>query len=382
MKICFISRGWPSEKRPQLGVFERDIAVALSKVGHQVFFVILDQAYKYHFIRMRITRERKEGVNVYNLCGLPQWAVLLMAYFPRRMFLLFFKRVIKEEGMPDIVFGHFLRYCARALAIKRKYGIPAVGMEHWSEMYKENIREDIKCLAVETYPYLDRVLVVSEALRENLLKSIGIDTTVVNNTYGEEFYYKEHVKQDNTVRFVLVGNLLPIKRFDLVIQALKELKEIAFLQEFEFTIIGDGTEKEKLQVMIDAYHLSNRVFLTGRKTRDYIVAALQEADVFILSSHKETFGVAPLEALACGVPVIATDCGGSRSYMNDFNGLLIPADDVKAMSEAISFMIDHYMEYDRKRIAEDCKRRFSQEVIAKQMERIFEDVIVKAKRSR
>ena len=288
MKICFISRGWPSEKRPQLGVFERDIAVALSKVGHQVFFVFLDQAYKYHFIRMRITRERKEGVNVYNLCGLPQWAVLLMAYFPRRMFLLFFKRVIKEEGMPDIVFGHYLRYCARALAIKRKYGIPAVGMEHWSEMYKENIREDIKCLAVETYPYLDRVLVVSEALREHLLKSIGIDTTVVNNAYGEEFYYKEHVKQDNTVRFVLVGNLLPIKRFDLVIQALGENASLP--KNALFTIIGDGAEKENLQGMIEAYHLSNRVFLTGSKTRDYIVAALQEADVFILSSHLETFG--------------------------------------------------------------------------------------------
>jgi glycosyltransferase involved in cell wall biosynthesis len=131
--------------------------------------------------------------------------------------------------------------------------------------------------------------------------------------------------------------------------------------------------------MIETYHLSDTVHLVGYKTRDYIANTLQEADVYILSSHVETFGVAPVEALACGVPVIATDCGGSRSYMNDFNGLLIPIDDVKAMSEAISYMIEHYREYDRERIAEDCKQRFSSEVIAKRLESIFEDVIAKSK---
>ena len=107
---------------------------------------------------------------------------------------------------------------------------------------------------------------------------------------------------------------------------------------------------------------------------------VREADVYILSSHLETFGVAPIEALACGVPLIATDCGGPRSYMNDFNGLLIPVNDVKAMAEAIAYMKEHYMEYDRKRIAEDCKQRFSTEAISKQLEKIFEDVIAKSKK--
>jgi len=131
--------------------------------------------------------------------------------------------------------------------------------------------------------------------------------------------------------------------------------------------------------MVEEYHLSDIMHLVGSQTRTYIANALQEADVYILASHLETFGVAPVEALACGVPVIATDCGGSRSYVNDFNGLLIPIDDVKAMSEAISYMAEHYLEYDRKRIAEDCRQRFSSEVIAKQLESIFEDVIANSK---
>ena len=70
----------------------------------------------------------------------------------------------------------------------------------------------------------------------------------------------------------------------------------------------------------------------------------------------------------------------SMLQVNDFNGLLIPINDVKALSEAISYMIEHYKDYDRKLIAEDCRQRFSEEVIAKKIEKIFKDVIAKTNR--
>ncbi|MBO7616975.1 MAG: glycosyltransferase family 4 protein [Bacteroidales bacterium] len=385
MKIFFITRGWPSEQRPQNGNFERDQAVALSALGHQVFCLILDIRIEANTRKLGVAKEVRNGVTVYSYYPGSRCLKLLRKVSRKlqyntfeALFLHLFKRVVKAEGLPDVVYGHYLRYCRRALAIKRKFGIPAVGIEHWSEMGKENIKEELKKQAAETYPYMDRQLVVSEALRENILKNIGVDTTVVYDNYGKEFYYKEHVKKDDIVRFVLVGNLRPIKRFDVVIRALGENTSLP--KNIRFTIIGDGPEKKNLLGMIEKYHLSEVVNLVGRKTREYIVNALQEADVYILSSHLETFGVAPVEALACGVPVIATDCGGSRSYMNDFNGLLIPADDVKALSEAIKYMAEHYSGYDRKRIAEECRQKFSSEAIAKQLEIVFEDVIVKSKK--
>lgn len=386
MKIFILSTGWPSEQQPQWGIVQRDQAVAISKLGHQVVSLYLDLRSDPHSKKLGITRELKEGVIVYCFYAGVRWAETLKKVSPRLqykvvegLFFHLFKRVLKKEGMPDIVYGHYLRYCRRALAIKRKYGIPAVGLEHWSEMGKDDIKEELKQQAIETYPYLDKQLVVSDALRKNILDKIGIDTTVVNNTYGKDFFYKEHVKKDDTVRFVLTGNLRPIKRFDLVIQAVGECASLQ--KNTKFTIIGDGPEREKLQEMIEAYHLSDTIYLVGRQSRDYIVEALQEADVYILSSHLETFGVAPMEALACGVPVIATDCGGSRSYMNSFNGLLIPTDDVEAMSKAISYMVEHYKEFDRKQIAEDCRQRFSEEAIAKQLEGIFENVITQSKKN-
>lgn len=385
MKIFFITRGWPSIQYPQLGIFERDQAVAFREMGHQVFCLILDIRLEVNTRKLGVTKEVKDGVTVYNYYPGSRWLELLRKISPKlryntieALFFHLFKRVVKAEGLPDIVYGHYLRYCRRALAIKRKFGIPAVGIEHWSEMGKENINEEYKQIASETYPYLDRQLVVSETLRKNLLHSIGVDTTVVNDLYGKEFFYKERIKKNDIVRFVLAGSLVPIKSFDLVIRALGESTSLS--KNIQFTIIGDGPEKQNLLGMIEKYHLSGVVNLVGQKTRDFIVNVLQEADVYVLSSSLETFGVAPVEALACGVPVIATDCGGSRSYMNDFNGLLIPVNDVKAMSEAISYMTEHYSEFDRKRIAEDCRQRFSSETIAKQLESIFEDVIAKSKK--
>lgn len=386
MRIFILSTGWPSKQQPQWGIVQRDQAVAISKLGHQVVSLYLDLRSEPHSKKLGITRELKEGVIVYCFYAGVRWAETLKKISPRlqykvveALFFHLFRKVVKEEGRPDVVYGHYLRYCRRALAIKKKYGIPAVGIEHWSEMGKDDIKEDLRQQAIETYPYLDKQLVVSEALRKNILDKIGVDTIVVNNTYDNDFFYKERIKNDNTVRFVLTGNLRPIKRYDLVIRAVGECASLQ--KNTKFTIIGDGPEREKLQEMIEAYHLTDTVFLVGRKTRDFIVETLQEADAYILSSYLETFGVAPVEALACGVPVIATDCGGPRSYMHDFNGLLIPVDDVKAMSEAISYMIEHYMEYDRKRIAEDCKQKFSTEAIAKQLEAIFEDVIAHSKKA-
>ena len=65
MKICVIPRGWPSKENPQLGIFERDQAIALSKLGHQVYSLILDLRPSINNKKIRITKEQEEGVVKY-----------------------------------------------------------------------------------------------------------------------------------------------------------------------------------------------------------------------------------------------------------------------------------------------------------------------------
>ena len=98
-----------------------------------------------------------------------------------------------------------------------------------------------------------------------------------------------------------------------------------------------------------------------------------------MTSKYEGLPNALLEAMACGLPIIATDCGGPRDIVTEYNGLLIPNEDVDALSAAILYMAKNINKYDRKAIAEDCQARFSPEVIARQLTKIFKETIKKHK---
>ena len=117
------------------------------------------------------------------------------------------------------------------------------------------------------------------------------------------------------------------------------------------------------------------------KSKAEIVEILQNSHFFVLPSLSETFGVVYIEALACGLPVVSTDCGGPRDIVTPQNGLLIPCENEVALEHALLHMLQHYTQYDRKSIAEDCQARFSPKVIAEQLTQIFENTIKKVKNS-
>ncbi|MGE4284702.1 MAG: glycosyltransferase, partial [Clostridia bacterium] len=89
----------------------------------------------------------------------------------------------------------------------------------------------------------------------------------------------------------------------------------------------------------------------------------------------ETFGVAYIEALACGVPVIATTCGGPEGFVHEENGMLIPVDDEKALLEAMNTMYDNASTYDRAKIAAEICEKFSPDCVAAQLEEIYRELI-------
>ena len=130
-------------------------------------------------------------------------------------------------------------------------------------------------------------------------------------------------------------------------------------------------------MQIDESGFSENIHLVGSKNKLEIAQMLNESDVFVLPSRNENFSVAVLEALASGLPVIASICGGIRECINEKNGILFKVDDVEGLSLCLKYMYEHHQDYDRQAIADDCKARFSSEVIAKQLTEIFEDVVAK-----
>lgn len=381
MRIFFVSRGWPSEREPQWGCFERDQALALKTLGYQIVVLSVDTRFRRYYRKYGITKEINEGIPHYNLFAGSIWGRVLRAgsfklhtWVKNRLFMYMIQRVIKQEGKPDIIYAHYLGCSIMALSAKKKYGIPVVGIEHWSELGYKNIKKPIKNYAKKNYLKLDRFLTVSSSLRENILKNIGVDSVVVNNMVGQDFQYLPHDDKGQIVRFVATGNLLPVKGFDNLIKAFSQLDLPN--DSWLLYIIGGGPESDYLQSLIDRFHLNKNILLLGRKNRDSIVEILHSCDVYIMSSRLETFGVAAIEALACGIPVISTECGGSSDFMNKDNGVTCPIDDVEKLASCINYMMGHYHEYDREKIAKDCLNRFSSEAIGRQLDKIFKEIVI------
>lgn len=380
MNIFFVSRGWPSEREPQWGCFERDQALALSQLGHHIVVLSVDVRFRKYYRKYGITKEIDGDIVHYDLFAGSIWGRILRTisinlYIKvRRCFFLFlFEKVIKEEGLPDLIYAHYLNNSSMALAAKQKYGIPVVGIEHWSELGYQHLNKSIKYWAGKIYNELDFLLTVSSALRENILKNFDIDSVVVNNMVGQEFCYESPTRQTKKVKFVTVGNLIPRKSIDDIIEAfhMAQLPPKKWIME----IVGDGPEKNKIATLIKKYNLGENIKMLGAKDRAGVIEILRCSDVFILASSSETFGVVAIEALACGLPTISTDCGGTKDIISEENGLMCPVHNIVKLSEGINYMFNHYQNYNRKRIADDCQKRFSSEAIAKRLIDIFEKVM-------
>lgn len=112
--------------------------------------------------------------------------------------------------------------------------------------------------------------------------------------------------------------------------------------EYSVEIYGDGPMKEELEQCIYQKNMENCVFLMGRK--DNVIEYVKDASIFVLTSNSEGMPNALLEAMALGLPSIATDCpiGGSAVIIKDgVNGFLVPMNDAKTLSEKISSLIDN-----------------------------------------
>jgi glycosyltransferase involved in cell wall biosynthesis len=377
MYILIISRGVPTPQEPQWGCFEKDQAEALAALGHKVVVASIDCRFKWHLRRIGITHHRINNIDYYDSFYIPDIFINIFGLsFNFRVnvkqFNHLFKTILKKHGKPDIIYGHFFTNTALGYEMSRKYHIPLVGIEHAGRFNEDRL--DPKTLKEATIAYQNSsaVIAVSNNLRYALEKHFNVQPYVIYNTFGREFEYKAH-DFDKTFHLVSTGSLLYGKGFDLLITALNQIN--LNMHNWDLQIIGEGNDRLRLENLIVNYGLQEKIHLIGKRSKTEIAAILQASDCFILPSRGENFSVAVLEALACGCPVISSNCGDIKACINDMNGLLFEVEDVNGLANCLQYMFEHYQDYDRKAIASDCKVRFSPEVIAKQLTAIFNKAI-------
>jgi glycosyltransferase involved in cell wall biosynthesis len=222
---------------------------------------------------------------------------------------------------------------------------------------------------------MDRVIAVSRSLKESILSHFNISSVVIPNIVDTQVFLRGEVneKKDGPFfAFISVGRLIPLKRMDLLIRSFKQ----AFSDDpsVKLYIYGDGPERSRLGQLIRSSSLENQVFLMGFRSREDIAKKMAECDAFVLASDSETFGVVFIEAMAAGLPVIATYCGGPEDFVDDRYGILVKSGDESALTQAFREMRASHDRFNQIAISEEISARFNAEEIAAQIVDVYNAV--------
>jgi L-malate glycosyltransferase len=374
MHILILARGYPSEKYLRNGIFEYDQAKALAGQGHKVVFAAVDSRSIRRWRKWGFESLEREGLYI-EVINIPCGRVLdwFRSYIEKWALKVLYKRVVKVYGKPDIVHAHFFGVGYLAAELKINEELPLVLTEHSSFISDDQMKPFLRKKAEIAYENADVVVAVSPFLQQVLKDKFALETIYVPNLIDTELFCIETKEEDEIFRFVSTANLIETKRIDLLIKAFA----LAFKADpaTELTIFGEGERRAYLETLIKELDMKEQIALMGDCPRELIAAQLKKCDCFVLPSKRETFGLAYLEALACGVPVIATRCGGPEHFIGEDNGILVPVDDQVSLQEAMIYMKNYIDDYDREMISQAIKQEFSAESVAGKIITVYESLL-------
>ncbi|HKG47511.1 MAG TPA: glycosyltransferase family 4 protein [Pyrinomonadaceae bacterium] len=225
-----------------------------------------------------------------------------------------------------------------------------------------------------------RVIAVSHAVAESLQRNDVIEPskiTVVHNGIDVDRF--EPPAGDRSLLVGTVGHLAPIKGHDVFVRAAALIS--ARRPDARFIVIGEDKSPQMeyrriLESLVAELGLSGTVAMPG--WRDDIAAALSALTVFVSAARSEPFGLAIVEAMAAGLPIVATASEGALEIITDgVTGKLVPLDNPEAMAQAVNDLLDNPLECSRlgRNAQVAARQRYSLARMASDTERIYREVL-------
>lgn len=268
-----------------------------------------------------------------------------------------------------------------ALALRARHRVPCVLTEHTGPFDDLMRRPWTRWAIRRALLGADRTLAVSEALagdiRRWLPRSLHARIGVLRNGVDpDRFVAPARWTPDPACpRLVALGVMRPIKDPELLLSAFAELRRScpgASLQ-----IAGEGELGQTVRARCTALGLQDAVRFRGTLDRDATAALLRdECDLLVVSSRAETFGLAAIEALACGKPVVSTRCGGPEEIVNDpALGRLVPVGDAPALAAALREVCSSLPKFDAGAIRRSAMHRFGIGGVVHDLHAIYSELL-------
>ena len=265
-------------------------------------------------------------------------------------------RKLYREFRPDVANAH---YASGYGTLARVAGIPDLILSVWGSdvyefPYQSRLKENI---LKKNLSYATRICSTSHCMARQVEKIMGreMDITVTPFGVDTDRFSPAEEKSEGKVVFSFAKLLIPNYRADLLIQAYETfVKETEGAKDnSELRIYGDGSDREILEKM--ARDTGLNISFMGMIPNTEMPEALRGSDVFCCVSDSESFGVSAVEAMACGVPVIATDTEGFVEVVGEDTGFIVPRNDSRAVADKMKVLYED--EALRKSLGEAGRRR-------------------------
>ena len=275
------------------------------------------------------------------------------------------KNYILENGLPDIVHLQSALAGKLALWLQKEYQIPFIVTEHSSAFQRQKLSSSEISLAKEVFSSSNYNVAVSDVLAQDLFMLFNQDFIVIPNIV-DTYYFTPATRQNKKFTFLNVAHLNSNKNHQLLIQAFAKLVK---QKDVRLVIAGAGEERKNLEQLIASLGLERKVLLFGKATRKEVKILMQQANCFVLSSKVETFGVVLIEAMACGIPVISTKCGGPNKLIDADLGILCSLN-VSSLYQSMLDMI--VKKIDGKLIRKKAVERYSKNSVSEKIVKLYQ----------
>ncbi len=342
------------------GVVATELGKALAARGHEIHFIAYSMPFRLDHFQENITFHEVH-VNAYPLFEYPPYTLNLTSKMVD---------VVRFEQL-DVLHVHYAiphatsAVLARQILAQEGIHIPVVTTLHGTDITL--VGQDPSFLPVVTWSIeqSDGVTAVSEYLRSETVGccQVGCDITVVPNfidTVRFRRQKKDHFKKvlsPNGERVLVhVSNFRPLKHAPEVVEVFARLR--AEDMPLKLLLVGDGPDRMATEIRARELGVMDDVRFMGKQ--ECVEEILSIADVFLMPSGSETFGLAALEAMACHVPVVASRTGGLPELVVDGEtGFLCPLGDIDAFTAATRRILTEDGLHER--MAEASRRRAVEE---------------------
>ena len=385
-KICFVTHIFPVNMNDYKGVFVFELAKDLKHQGYEIHVVTpLRPGAKKNEILHNIFIHRygyfgwRKGRQLGELKGTPfllLGSLIILGIL--KCVLVVIKYRVDLLHAYWVVPGGLIAMISGSLTRR-----PVVSTAAGSDLNAAPKNLITKFFIKVTLKRINHLIAVSTSLKETALK-LGLPAkkgTVLPSPFGIDISANlrpqiKKKKNHSPLVIVYVGNLAVPKRVDIILKALHLIQSKNF--KVKLDVIGDGNLRNDLEELVANLGLSEEVVFHGAIAHDQIEPRLQKADIFVHCSEMEGLPVAIIEAMVCGLPVIAANVGGIPEVVeHNYNGYLLEPEDVHGFSDGITRLASDWKLREKfsERSLEIVEKRLNKQSILSSLSRLYKELI-------